>query len=322
MTRSGTDLTAAFLDRAPLVPGDRVRLISPAGPGSAASVARAEAYLQEWGLATVVGDHVLTGHPWKTYLSASDENRRTDLVQAWCDPDAAAVVCLRGGFGSMRLIDGLDWDALRTNGFGPGGRPKLLTGSSDITALHQAFIRHLGVPTLFSPMPGNDVFRDSSAAREDVRRWLFEPWAGRDLLGPRAEVLVPGQAGGRLLGGNLSLLAASVGAPEHLLPDGAIALLEDVDEELYRLDNLMVQLARSGWLAAASGFVLGSWQDCGPSDQVRRLMAEYLGDLGVPVVWEQGSGHHPDAPSSPLGVPVLLDAPVGGPLRLCVGGLG
>ncbi len=302
----------AYLDAAPLRPGDRVALVSPSGPGSAESLERAVSYYRAWGLEVSVGSHVLTPHPRASYLAGEDALRRDDLVQAWLDPEVDAVICIRGGYGAMRLLDEIDWDAMRAAAARRDGRPKLLTGSSDITALHEAFRVHLDVPTLFCPMAGNDVFRDSSTIRTDVHRWLFEPWRGRAIVGPLTEVLVPGTASGRFTGGNLSLLAAAVGAPESA-PDAGILFLEDIDEELYRLDGLMVQLQRGGRLDAASAIVLGSWYRCGELPEIRALMSEYLQDLGVPVLWEQGFGHDPNALSVPLNVDGVLEAPrVGG----------
>ena len=309
----------AYLDTAPLKPGDRVRFVSPSGLGSAESLERAVGYYRDWGLDVVVGEHVLDPHPRASYLAGADDARRQDLVDAWLDPDADAVVCIRGGYGAMRLLDGIDWEGMRQAATRRDGRPKLLTGSSDITALHEAFRVHLDVPTLFCPMAGNDVFRDSAFVREDVRRWLFEPWRGRDLVGPRTEVLVPGAASGRFTGGNLSLLAGAMGAPESLDRPGGILFLEDVDEDTYRLDGFLVQLARSGRLGDAAAVVLGSWHQCGELDAVRALAEELLPGLGVPVLWEQGFGHDPEALSIPLNVDGVLDAPQDGPVRLVVG---
>lgn len=311
---------SAYLDTAPLQPGDRVRFVSPSGPGSAESLERAVGYYRDWGLDVVVGDHVLDPHPRASYLAGADDARRQDLVDAWLDPDADAVVCIRGGYGAMRLLDGIDWDRMQDAALRRDGRPKLLTGSSDITALHEAFRVNLDVPTLFSPMPGNDVFRDSSAIRADVQRWLFEPWRGRDIVGPHATVVVPGAAEGRFTGGNLSLLAGALGAPESLDRPGGILFLEDVDEEPYRLDGFLVQLGRAGRLTDASGIVLGSWHNCGEPDAVRALMEELLPGLGVPVLWEQGFGHDPDALSVPLNVDGTLVARADEPVHLVVGG--
>jgi len=310
----------AYLDAAPLQPGDRVRFVAPSGLGSAESLERAVGAYRDWGLDVVVGEHVLDPHPRASYLAGTDDARRQDLVDAWLDPDADAVVCVRGGYGAMRLLDGIDWERMRGAALRRDGRPKLLTGSSDITALHEAFRVRLDVPTLFCPMPGNDVFRDSATIRDDVRRWLFEPWGGRELVGPKTEVLVPGVAAGRFTGGNLALLAGGLGAPEARDPAGGILFLEDVDEETYRLDGFLVALARAGRLAAASGIVLGSWHKCGDLAAVRALAEELLPALGVPVLWEQGFGHDPDALSIPLNVDGVLRAE-DGDIRLSVGGV-
>ncbi|MCM1011405.1 LD-carboxypeptidase [Brevibacterium sp. XM4083] len=428
-------MTSPYLDSAPLVPGDTVRLIAPSGPADEDSLQRAISQLEAWGLNVVPGAHLRARHPRVNYLAGTDEQRRADLVDAWCDPTAAAVIALRGGYGAMRLLDDLDFGHLARYGLRPDGRPKLLTGSSDITALHQAWDHHLGVATLFCPMPGNDPFRESAVVPAEVASWLFTPWGGRELGFPpdatgsphaqppipdapgeathahpsapgtpspsesrtqsvdagrenrhsasgesppdastarigaadddsrtkqsensahsrtisswgvrhslsqpqrdgtsadttpvsRARTLVPGTAVGRLVGGNLSLVAAGLGSPEladvrtrRATRGPAIAMLEDVDEELYRLDNLLVQLVRGGWFASADALVLGSWIDCAPIDEIEALVLDFLGEAGIPIVSEMGFGHDPDAPSTPLGVDVRLEATVGQRPRMWV----
>lgn len=338
-----------YLDTAPLQAGDTVRLIAPSGPTDEVSLLRAITQLEYWGLRVVVGDNVRARHPRVKYLAGTDEQRRTDLVEAWCDPDAAAVIALRGGFGAMRLLDGIDFDLMRKHALRPDGRPKLLTGSSDITALHQAWDHHMSVATLFCPMVGNDPFKNSTVVPAEVAAWLFEPWGGRELGFPagepqageraapidassasprplsRARTLVPGTAKGRLGGGNLSLVAAGMGSPElagvrelRERSGPSILMLEDVEEELYRLDNLLVQLVRGGWFDSADAVVLGSWQDCAEVDEVEALIMDYLGEAGIPIVSEMGFGHDPDAPSTPLGVSVTLEAPARGRPRMWV----
>ncbi|WP_228282430.1 S66 peptidase family protein [Brevibacterium atlanticum] len=372
---AGVKVSSPYLGTAPLRPGDTVRLIAPSGPTDEESLLRAITQLESWGLRVVPGENVRARHPRVKYLAGTDEQRRSDLVDAWCDPDTDAVIALRGGYGAMRLLDGIDFDLMRRHLRRRDGRPKLLTGSSDITALHQAWEHHLGVATLFCPMVGNDPFKSSTVVPDEVASWLFHPWGGRELGFPadpagagedvagasapahpslkwakwsdesageptisptqdgaaatrrlsRARTLVPGTAQGRLGGGNLSLVAAGIGSPELLgasrwreTNGPTILMLEDVDEELYRLDNLMVQLVRGGWFASAEAVVLGSWEDCAPVDEVEALMMDYLGDAGIPIISEMGFGHDPDAPSVPLGVAVTLEAPADGQPRMWV----
>ncbi|AMB58862.1 S66 peptidase family protein [Microterricola viridarii] len=298
----------SYLTTAPLVAGDTVAIIAPSGPCTRAGLRRAVGYYESWGLKVVVGEHVLDRHSRSRHLAGEDDARRADLVAAWTNPDVDAVACVRGGYGAMRLLDGIDWGAMQDGMLRRDGRPTLLTGSSDITALHEAFRVQLDVAGLFCPMPSNDVFRESEFVRADVHRWLFEPWAGRDLIGPKTEVLVPGSTAGRFSGGNLSLVAAALGAAEAAQNPGGILFLEDIDEEVYRLDNLLVQLQRAGRLSSSSGIVLGSWLHCGDADEIQDLLAEYLGDLDVPVLWEQGFGHDPHALSVPMNIDGVLDA--------------
>ena len=163
----------------------------------------------------------------------------------------------------------------------------------------------------------------SDTRAEDQPETSTQDQSGRPLS--RARTLVPGTAKGRLGGGNLSLVAAGMGSPElagvrelRERSGPSILMLEDVEEELYRLDNLLVQLVRGGWFDSADAVVLGSWQDCAEIDEVEALVMDYLGDLGIPIVSEMGFGHDPDAPSTPLGVAVTLEAQAQGRPRMWV----
>ncbi|WP_153037208.1 LD-carboxypeptidase [Amycolatopsis sp. YIM 10] len=286
-----------------LRPGDHVALVSPAGPVPDELLDTAHRTLKSWGLEVHEGPHARGVHPSVPYLSAPDAERAADFTQAWLDPEIRAVFAARGGYGSMRILDLIDWPALRQ------AEPKILTGSSDITALHEAVGVHLGQTTLFAPMVGSTLL--TPAAADHLHRCLFHPGTALDLARPGAEALVPGRADGVLIGGNASLLVSSIGAPEHRQATGAIALLEDITESTYRLDRILTQLLRSGWFDGVHGIVLGSWKDCGPPEDVKALMLDRLGPLGVPVLWEAGIGHVPDSPTVPFGVPARLDADAG-----------
>ncbi|MDJ0340865.1 LD-carboxypeptidase [Streptomyces sp. H10-C2] len=286
-----------------LVPGDRVAIVATSGPVPRERLDAGLDILRGWDLEPVLAPHVLDEHPRFDYLAGADQDRARDLQQAWCDPSVAAVMCARGGYGVQRMADLMDWDAMRAAG------PKAFIGYSDVTALHEAFANRLGLATLHGPMAAAATFLKDGPTQDHLRRTLMEPETVQVIGSPAARTLVPGRARGITLGGCLCLLAADLGTP-HARPGaaGGILLLEDTGEEAYRLDRYLTQLLRSGWLDGIAGIVLGSWEECGPYDEVRALMLDRLGGLGVPIVEELGFGHCPSAITVPLGVPAVLDA--------------
>lgn len=289
-----------------LRPGSRVRVVAPAGPIPAELLDKGVALLRSWGLEVSVAPGVLDVHPGLRYLAGTDEARAAALTEAWCDPEVDGVFCARGGYGCLRILDLLDWDAMVT------ARPKVFTGSSDVTAIHHALNTRFGLATVFSPMVASVAFTDDPIAAEKLRRVLLEPASIEPVTTVAAGPLTGGKARGVTFGGNASLLAAILGSPHaDPPPPGAILLLEDVTEDPYRLDRIITQLARAGWFDRVAGIGLGSWTECGPLEEVRALMADRLGGLGVPVGWELGFGHCPGQASIPLAVEAELDADAG-----------
>jgi muramoyltetrapeptide carboxypeptidase len=286
-----------------LVPGDRVAIVAPSGPVPEDRLGPGLELLRDWGLEPVVAPHVLDRHPRFRYLAGEDADRAHDLQAAWCDPDTAAVICARGGYGAQRMVDLLDWDALRAV------PPKVFVGYSDITALHEAFATRLGLVTLHGQMAASTVFLDDKDSQKHLRATLFEPETVRTLGLPTARGLVAGRATGITLGGCVSLLAADLGTP-HARPSaaGGLLMIEDTGEEPYRLDRILTQLLRAGWLDGVAGIGLGSWEGCGPYEKVRDVLLDRLGGLGVPVVEDMGFGHGTPALTVPFGVPAVLDA--------------
>jgi muramoyltetrapeptide carboxypeptidase len=285
-----------------LRPGSTVAVVAPSGPVDPAKLERGVDVLHGWGLRVTVGEHVLDRHPDLPYLAGTDAHRAADLQRAWCDPDVDAVVCARGGYGATRMVDLLDWDAMAAAG------PKVFTGSSDITALHTAIGAQLDLVTLFSPVIAHVSF--DPAAQEHLRATLFEPHTMLTLTGPAVATMNHGTATGPVAGGNLSLLTAGVGCTPSP-PDDAIVLLEEVNEEPYRLDRMITQLLYAGWFTGVAGIALGSWTGCGEPSEVYAVLADLLGGLGLPTVWELGFGHCPGQLTIPLGAEATLDAEAG-----------
>ncbi|WP_282792545.1 LD-carboxypeptidase [Streptomyces sp. CC224B] len=305
MNAAGRRAAAEPLTRPPrLAPGARVAVVAPSGPVPEDRLAAGLDVLRGWDLDPVPGPHAGDTHPRFGYLAGTDADRARDLERAWCDPSVAAVFCARGGYGAARMVDLLDWDAMRAAG------PKVFLGFSDITTLHEAFACRLGLATLHGPMVASPDFLKDARAQDHLRATLFAPESVRVLASGRA--LVGGRARGVTLGGCLSLLAADVGAAgARAGARGGLLFLEDTGEETYRVDRCLTQLARAGRLDGVRGVALGSWVGCAPYEDLRPLLGERLGRLGVPVVEEFAFGHGEGALTVPFGLPAELDADTG-----------
>jgi muramoyltetrapeptide carboxypeptidase len=289
-----------------LRPGDLVMLVSPSGPTRPERVARGTDLLTSWGLrvTTAPGAYLRSG-----FLAGSDEERLADLNRALRDPEVRGVLCTRGGYGVQRIVHGLDLAAVRTD-------PKLVVGFSDITALQLALWRGARLATVHGPGAAWLDDRTGPPAVESLRRavMLAEPVVvtARDDE-ETSPVRLSGVATGPLLGGNLCLLAATVGTPD--MPDlrGAILLLEEVEEPPYKVDRMLLQLRRAGCLDALAGIAVGQFTRCadGWSTTISDVLAENLDRLGVPVLGGLPIGHGLDQCSVPLGVPATLDVAAG-----------
>ncbi|KND24377.1 S66 peptidase family protein [Streptomyces acidiscabies] len=289
-----------------LAPGARVAIVAPSGPVPEERLQGGLDILRGWGLEPVVAPHVLDRHGEFPYLAGTDADRAADLQHAWCDPSVDAVLCARGGYGVQRMVDLLDWDALRAAG------PKVLVGFSDVTALHEAFANRLGLVTLHGPMTAGVDFLKNAVAQQHLRATLMNPESVQVVTATGGGALVGGRARGVLLGGCLCLLAAELGTPyARASARGGLLCLEDVGEETYRLDRYLTQLLRAGWLDGVRGVVLGSWAECDAYPLVRAMLVDRLGGLGVPVVEEFGFGHGAGALTVPFGVAAVLDADAG-----------
>ncbi|WP_018656521.1 S66 peptidase family protein [Actinomadura flavalba] len=309
--RPGAGRGGAVLPARPprLAPGDRVAVVAPSGAVDADRLDAGLAALRALGLDPRPGKHVLsraglcgTVPPGdgRHVLAGTDADRAADLAEAWTDPNVRAVLCARGGYGAARVLAHLDWTALAA------AAPKILHGSSDVTALHVAFGRRLGVTTSFGPMIAGALAAGPGETADAFRAALF----GTGPVTLRGTGAVRGGvAEGPLAGGTLALLASLLGTPDAPAPAaGHIVFLEDVTEPPYRLDRMLVQLIGSGYLEGAAGLVLGSWTDCGDPAEIAAVTAARLGPLGVPVLAGVPAGHGPRQHTLELGAPARLDA--------------
>lgn len=284
-----------------LLPGSLIGVIAPAGPVEAERLARVPALYEAFGYRC----RIYPGCELRqAYLAGPDEVRLADLHAALAAPDVAAIHAIRGGYGCMRILDGVDTALLRA-------QPKLLIGYSDLTALHALWARE-GLATLHAPMAASDMLLPGREAdRDALFNTLQQGLRAGDVLAPELDpdgLRAPGRASGRLIGGNLSLVAALMGTPWAWNAAGAILFLEDVNEELYRVDRLLTQLRLAGVFDAVAGFVLGSFTE---ATSPQALLREMLLPLGKPVLGGWPSGHGTPNRPLPLGLKVELDADAG-----------
>lgn len=299
-----------------LRPGDTVGLVKPAGfLADEFELQLVMEAVTAMGLVPKPAPHLRTRFG---YLAGRDADRAADLNAMYADDAVRAVLAVRGGWGSARILPMLDFDVIRAN-------PKLLVGFSDITALHMAFAARAGFTTIHGPNAGSawskiswDSFRGLAFA--GAAPTLNNPRADEDRLVQRkwrTQTIRGGKASGRLLGGNLTVLSSLVGTPYLPDFDGAILFLEDVDEAEYRIDRMLTQLALSGILRRVAGVVFGQCTNCRATGTaiggftLSDVLRQHLLPLGVPVFEGALIGHVDDQFSIPVGVRAEIDATAG-----------
>ncbi len=285
--------------------GDVIGLIAPAGPVLPADrIERGVRYLEGEGYRVRVGAAAtcVTG-----YFAGSDAERLKDLNSMFRDPAVRMVMALRGGYGTMRLLDGVDFAAVRRD-------PKIIVGFSDLTALQSALWRRCGLVTFAGPMAAVEFAQSPSDSFTEESFWrnVTSAKAQGTFEAPELSWIKAGQAEGRLVGGNLSVVAALQGTRYSVDFRKSVVLLEEVDEAPYRVDRLLQQLRLAGAFKQSAGVLLGAFTSCEPKDASKpsRSLAEVLAELGSgvvgPVAHGLPHGHVPRKLTLPLGTMVRL----------------
>jgi muramoyltetrapeptide carboxypeptidase len=297
--------------------GDTVGLVAPASATfQSVDVAIARESLEGLGLKVRIGAHVLARHG---YLSGTDKERAADINRFFADDSVRAVLPIRGGWGSSRVLPHLDFEVIRRN-------PKVVLGYSDITALHLAIHARTGLVTFHGP---NGMGRWDAWSVDYLQRVLFSAeavtFANLNALSDRnsltqiehrVQTITPGIARGRLIGGNLTVMTAILGSPYVPSTDGAILFLEDVGEDLYRIDRMFTQLKLAGMLDRIGGFVFGTCAECGPGEgfaslTLEELFADHIKPLAVPAWFGAMIGHQTPQWTVPVGADAEIDAAAG-----------
>ena len=264
----------------------RIGVAAPASSADRSRFASSGAWLRERGIELVEGEHLFSGVALP-YLSASDDDRAEDLNRLIRDPSIDVIQCLRGGYGSPRILDRIDWDSLRR-------RPLPLIGFSDITAIHLAMLaKRAGVPVAGQMAANLSESMKDPATFLSFQRALAVAFLGKKVFSESIplEVLQKGDCGGRIVTANLTLLAALCGS--EYLPDfsGSILIVEDVGEPVRKIDRHLTQLRHAGILGRVSGLIFAQFTDCGEEAVRRELFCEFAGFVNGPVLNGLAFGH-------------------------------
>ena len=297
--------------------GDTVGIIAPASaPADPENIDRSVAALQKLGFRPHLALNVRKRNG---FLAGSDRERARDLMSMFLDRKVRAVLCLRGGYGSSRLLSLLDYSQIRAH-------PKIFVGYSDITALHCAFLKKANLVTFHGPMPSSDLIKKDlpDFTLQCFLRILTQPSPPGNLCrgytSTSISVLRPGIATGQLIGGNISILCATLGTPYQVSFRHKILFFEDLDEVPYRFDRMLTHLLNAGLLQQVAGIAIGINKNCEDPKSKRtreyrqtlaEVFAERLVPLKVPVVYGLPFGHIPHNATLPVGARATLDANAG-----------
>lgn len=291
-----------------LKPGNTIGIIAPASPlPKPEYLTRGAQFWRDLGYQVRTGVNI---DQVNGYLAGSDAERLAGLHQMFRDPEIKALICLRGGYGSLRLLADIDYDLIRDH-------PKILLGYSDITALHLAIQQKTGMVTFHGPMLYPELGGESLAPYTQTS--LLHALTATSPVGkippapglPEPITITPGQVQGIVTGGNLSLVVATLGTTYEIDTRAKILFLEEVNEAPYRLDRMLTQLRLAGKLTAAGGIIFGHCTGCEGSNnkpELLEVIINNLAPLGIPCCYGLPAGHLAVQATLPLGINAYLDA--------------
>jgi muramoyltetrapeptide carboxypeptidase len=275
--------------------GDRIGILAPAGPVLQAEIQPGLDFLESRGFQLVYASHLFDR---KGYLAGEDEARVKDLHAMFRDKKIKAVLCARGGYGTLRILRNLDYPLFSRN-------PKVFVGYSDITALLFALFKKSGMITIHGPVLRDLVKGDGRNANLLVTLMTSEDPITINF--PSGTAVKEGRAEGMVLGGNLSLICHLIGTP--FLPSfkGRLLFLEERGEPLYRIDRMLTHLLLSGELEKCAGLMVGTFEECEDPVSVVDLVRERCSTLRMPIVAGFPVGHGLDNVPLPIGARAVLD---------------
>jgi muramoyltetrapeptide carboxypeptidase len=289
--------------------GDKIGILAPASSFSKQAFEDGCNRLRQMGYEPVYSPTIFERD---LYFAGSVARRREEFEDLLRNPEIAALICVRGGYGSNYLLESLNFDLFARD-------PKIILGCSDITSLLTVITDRTGLVTFHGPMIAKDIAEGSF----DEKSWnaCFGGEPGWSITSPDLKVLQPGHAKGRLYGGCLSMLAASLGTPYQIETDDIILFIEDVAEKPFRIDRMLMQLHLAGCLNGVRGFIFGEMLDCLPPKNetygLQQVITRVLSPYKVPIVFGLKSGHVSSGNITlPVGVQAELLAEQGVELKI------
>ena len=289
---------ARVLIRPRVLPANaHIAVLAASGPSERSRIELGALAIERRGHRVTIADNV--DHRYRGYLAGSDDERVEELNRFFRSSEYDAFFFARGGYGAMRILDRIDYNALRAN-------PRPVVGFSDVTALHQAIAIHSGIGGFHGPMLNLDFHDGLSAENEE---WLWSMLAGGAPLVRafgEADVVQEGEAEGLLFGGCLALTTSLAGTPYDFWIEDGIWFWEDVDEPVYRIDRMLTHLRLSGRMKKIRGVIIGALKNCGSESEILALLREFFQSFDIPVVQNLPFGHHGNNLLMPIGTRVRL----------------
>jgi muramoyltetrapeptide carboxypeptidase len=279
-----------------LRPGSKIGVVAPAGPYDTKTFLRGIHLWEEAGFEVHVPENLLEA---RRYLAGADDHRAEFINRFFGDKTIEAIVCARGGYGSLRILHLLDYDVIAQN-------PKIFVGFSDITALLTVLFDRTGLVTFHGP-----VVTSLADASENSQNALWQAVSSNRVLNiqvPEGITVRHGSGSGILCGGNLSTLCHLVGTPFTPSFAGKILFIEDRAEAPYRIDRMLMQMKLAECFQGLAGIVLGSFVDCGPLDDILNIVKETFADCRVPIMAGLNAGHGRHNLTLPMGIEATVDA--------------
>ncbi len=295
----GFNMEPKIIKPARLFPGDIIGVAAPAGPFEIEKFERGVAAIKDMGFEVLVPDNLQQP---ESYLAGSDAMRASVLKDLFKAPEVKGIICARGGYGSMRILDLLDFDLF-------GHHPKIFLGFSDISAL----ISSISTQSRLVAFHGPNIITLGKATPQTKTSFYRAVTSDKplDIRPQNTKVITPGKGNGVVAGGNLATLSHLLGTPYSPTYRGCLFVMEDIGEAPYKIDRMLFQMRMAGCFQGISGVVLGSFQDCGRYEDICIIVKNIFVDMNIPILGGFEIGHGDDNMTIPMGIRATLDTDQG-----------